>query len=416
MSPAARKIGPPEARPREGGIVLIMVLVVIVAMITAVTAFQRRAMIDTTVSANRLDAAEADALARGGLRLAEVLLVVVRAKQAAGGAAPDEVGGRDSGGAEGAGLLGGGASGVDALWQGIGNVPIDLGEGRTLRVEIEDEGAKLNLNALVPATAQPVVDTAALDSSEADDDAAERAREAEAGYEDDEESSASEEAIEYLSEVMQYVIDGMPQDASTRAYDPKAIAENILDFIDGDTTSINGRSEDEYYRRQDPPYRAWNRPLASVDQLALVEEIDPPLLEELRKYVTVHPIGSTAGINLNRAKPWVLKLVYAGTSGNRRLLDDRLVEDLHALREENKLACSSAGGDPRCVPLSEIGSGDLANGEVYPPVELPAKPAVFKVTASASVGVITRRFEAIYDTRPETGPQLLSWRRLRGND
>ena len=118
--------------------------------------------------------------------------------------------------------------------------------------------------------------------------------------------------------------------ASARAYDPKAIAENILDFMDGDTTSINGRSEDEYYRRQDPPYRAWNRPLVSVDQLALVEEIVPPLLAELRNYVTVHPIGGKQGINLNRAEPWVLKLVFAGTSGNRRLIDDRLVEDLYA--------------------------------------------------------------------------------------
>jgi len=402
-----------RARPRERGIVLILVLVVIVAMITAVTAFQRRAMIDTTVSANRLDAAEADALARGGLRLAEVLLVVVRAKQAADGA-PGAAAGGDT--ANAASLLGGAAGGLDALWQGLGDVPIDLGEGRTLRVEIEDEGAKLNLNALVPPKAGPSTDTAALDSSDTDDEVADRVREAEDTLGDDEESSASEEAVEYLTEVMQYVIDGMPQDASARAYDPKAIAENILDFMDGDTTSINGRSEDEYYRRQDPPYRAWNRPLVSVDQLALVEEIDPPLLHELRKYVTVHPIGATSGINLNRAEPWVLKLVYAGTSGNRRLLDDRLVEDIHDLREENKLACSTSGNDPRCVSLAEIGSGDLGNGEMYPPADLPAKPEVFRVTASASVGAITRRFEAIYDTRPASGPQLLSWRRLRGDD
>ena len=404
-----------EPRGRERGIVLILVLVVIAAMIIAVTAFQRRAMIDTTVSANRLDAAEADALARGGLRLAEVLLVVVRAKQAADGAdARNPLGGDGGEGSEvGASLAAGGA---DALWQGIGNVPIDLGEARSLRIEIEDEGAKLNLNALVPAKAQPAADSAALDSSETDDEADERAREAEEQVENGDEDGASEEAVEYLTEVLQYVIDGMPQDASTRAYDSKAIAENILDFIDGDTTAINGRSEDEYYRRQDPPYRAWNRPLVSVDQLALVEEIDPPLLAELRNYVTVHPIGGKQGINLNRAEPWVLKLVYAGTSGNRRLIDDRLVEDLFGLREKNKLACDAAGGDPRCVALGEIGSGDLANGELYPPVQLPTKPAVFKVTASATVRGIQRRFEAIYDTRPGSGPQLLSWRRLRGND
>jgi len=34
--------------------------------------------------------------------------------------------------------------------------------------------------------------------------------------------------------------------------------------------------------------------------------------------------------------------------------------------------------------------------------------------AEARVGNLTRRMEAIYDTRPTAGPQLLSWRRLRG--
>ncbi|MEM9174208.1 MAG: hypothetical protein AAGC67_03165 [Myxococcota bacterium] len=412
-----------DARRHERGIVLILVLVVIAAMIMAVTAFQRRAMIDTTVSANRLDAAEADALARGGLRLAEVLLVVVRAKQAADSAGA--TGGENPlGGSEGgdgaaalAGLGGGGEGGaVEALWQGIGNVPIELGDGRRLRVAIEDEGAKLNLNALVPPAAQAAPDTAALDSSDGDDETADRAREADDASDSGEETSASEEAVEYLTEVLQHVIDGMPQDASTRAYDAKSIAENILDFMDGDGSAINGRSEDEYYRRQDPPYRAWNQPLVSVDQLALVEDIDAPLLDELRKYVTVHPIGATTGINLNRATPWVLKLVYAGSSGDRRLIGDRLVEDIYALRDKNQLACSNEGGDPRCVGLSEIGNGDLGNGEIYPPVQLPATPAVFKVTASATVGGIERRFEAIYDTRTDPGPQLLSWRRLRGND
>ena len=50
------------------------------------------------------------------------------------------------------------------------------------------------------------------------------------------------------------------------------------------------------------------------------------------------------------------------------------------------------------------------------PLRLPAKSAVFRVVVEAKVGEMARRLEAIYDTRPETGPQLLSWRRLRGNE
>ena len=77
---------------------------------------------------------------------------------------------------------------------------------------------------------------------------------------------------------------------------------------------------------------------------------------------------------------------------------------------------TDAGGDLRCVPIGEVGNGDLGNGSVYPVAALPAKPEVFRVTVTATVGTIDRRFEAIYDTRPNPGPQLLSWRRLRGED
>lgn len=385
---------------RERGIVLAIVLVLIFALITAVYAFQRRSIIDTTISRNRLDAAEADALARGGLRIAEALLMVVRAKtlgaavEAAGGATPTLPGSAGSGADPGGSL-----ATVEVLWQGIGNVPIELEGDRRLEIAIEDEGARLNLNALVPPAALPE-----------DDEGDARPRD------DDDGEGVDEEAVEFLAEVLDYIVDGMDAAADGRTYDTRQIAENLLDFIDPDRTAVNGRSEDEYYRRQDPPYSAWNRPFVSVDQIGLVEGVDPPLLEAMRPYLTVHPIASTEGINLNRADPWVLKLVYAGTSGNRRLLDDAAVRDLVRLRRKGKIVCDGAGSDPRCVPLADVGNGDLANGSIYPAPTLPARPTVFRVVASGRVGNVTRRFEAVYDTRPVEGPQLLSWRRLRGVD
>ena len=395
---------------RERGIVLAIVLVLIFALITAVYAFQRRAIIDTTISRNRIDAAEADALAKGGLRIAEALVAIVRAKQlegASGGAGPADESSPPTltlpgGGGGGAG----GSAALDALWQGIAQVPIEFEGGRTLRIEIEDEGAKLNLNALVAPEepADPDDASAALD----EEDAPER--------DEGDGLSEDDEAVEYLAEALEAIVDGMEGSAEDRSYDTDRIARNILDFIDADSTAIDGRNEDEYYRRQDPPYRAWNQPFVSVDQLGLVEDIDPALLEELRHYVTVHPVAGSAGINLNRAPPWVLKLVYSGVSGNRRLIDAKLVEDLIRLREKGKLVCDDQGADPRCVARSDVGNGDLGNGSVYPEASLPAQPTVFRVEASAQVGEITRRFEAIYDTRPIPGPQLLSWRRLRGND
>ena len=405
-------------RPNERGIVLIIVLVMIFALVTAVYAFTRRAIIDTTIATNRLEAAEADALAKGGLRIAEMLVMVVRAKHQEGDASgqnaldDDDRRGQDASALPSAP----GAADVDTLWQSIGQFPFELDEDHVLRIEIEDEGAKLNLNALVPASAAPAADAGGTQDEDDETDEDEDTSRSRESSDDGEGTEASEEAVEYLTEVLQYVIDGMDSPPEDRNYDAAAIAENILDFLDGDGTAVNGRWEDEYYRRQDPPYVSWNQPLISVDQIGLIEEVDPILLTELRHYVTVHPIGSTAGINLNRAEPWVLKLVYSGPSGNMRLIDDRMVEDIYKLRDKGKKICDDGGADPGCVPLAEVGNGDLANGSIYPETPLPAKPVVFRVVASATVGDITRRFEAIYDTRPNPGPQLLSWRRLRGSD
>lgn len=66
--------------------------------------------------------------------------------------------------------------------------------------------------------------------------------------------------------------------------------------------------------------------------------------------------------------------------------------------------------------MNEVADGALAEGSIYPPVVLPAKPKVFRVVAEARAGNLVRRLEAIIDTRSSEGPLLLSWRRLRGTD
>ena len=43
----------------------------------------------------------------------------------------------------------------------------------------------------------------------------------------------------------------------------------------------------DVYQRRDPPQRAANTPLLSLDQLRVVEGFDTPLAEALRPYVTV---------------------------------------------------------------------------------------------------------------------------------
>ncbi|MFO0687705.1 MAG: type II secretion system protein GspK [Myxococcota bacterium] len=392
---------------------LAIVLVLIFALITAVYAFQRRAIIDTTVAHNRMAAAEADALARGGIRIAEAVVFLARLKASASSAGGDPALAGAAAAAAGAdaakaasGPAGGALPGAD-LWERIGDFPLEFPRERTLRIVIEDEGSLLNLNALVPP---PPPDGEAEPGAEP--------KPTGIGAEPPEDDGESlDEAEQYLTAVLEYVVKGMEGTRDDKPYDEVAIARNLIDWMDADSTARDGRDEDVYYQEQSPPYRPRNGPFLSVDEIGLVEGVDGRLLEALRKSVTVHPVGATAGINLNRAPPWVLSLVYAGVEGDRRLVGEKTVRAIWDLRRKGKMLCGEEAGDPkRCVPMAEVGNGELAEGPIFPPVELPAKPTVFRVIAEARVDNLVRRIEAVIDTRAAEGPLLLSWRRLRGTE
>ncbi len=385
--------GAERGRKRERGVVLAIVLVLIFALITAVYAFQRRAIIDATIAQNRLSAAEADALARGGIRIAEAIVYLARLKETATEAGPAAAAGGPASG------LGQALLPAGDLWQRVGDFPLAFSGDRSLRIRIEDEGVRLNLNALVPPSV-PVEGEDEIGAQAADD----------AG-------ESLDDAEQYLIAVLDYVIEGMPGTREEKRYDTTALARNLIDWMDADSTARDGRDEDAYYQDQDPPYRAANRPFLSFEEIGLVEGVDGNLLEALRDSLTVHPIGGQEGINLNRAEPWVLSLVYAGVDGDRRLLSEKAVRAIFHLRRQGKMLCGDGGGDPkRCVPVNEAADGALAEGSIFPPVEIPAKPRVFRVVTEARVGNLVRRQEAIIDTRSTEGPLLLSWRRLRGGD
>ncbi|MEE8164855.1 MAG: hypothetical protein V3T64_04740, partial [Myxococcota bacterium] len=308
----------PPKRDRDRGIALAIVLVLIVLLITSVYAFSRRAVINVTITQNRLTAAQADALARGGLRMAEAIVYLVRLQEQA----------VDSGGSGAGSPLSRGLGQGPDPWSQVGDFPIELEGDQSLRITIEETSGRLNLNALVPQ------------KTEDQDNDFDRSRT----------TSDDEEALEYLVLVLRHIIDGIDASAEEKNYDERAIAQNLIDYTDADDTALNGRSEDDYYARQDPPYRPRNGPLLSFEEIGLVEGVDPLLLEAMRDYLTVHPIGGRSGIDLNRAEPWVLPLVYSGPSGDRELLRERTVRQILALRKRGKIVCTDVSKDPEnCV-------------------------------------------------------------------
>jgi type II secretory pathway component PulK len=347
-------------RRRSRGVVLLVVLFFSLLLAATVASFLRRATVDTLVARNRDEAARAAALARGGVQIAAALLLQDRIDEAASGRTLD---------------------GSDDLWFRIADFPLQVAPDATLRLRVEDTGARFNLNALF----------------ELDGDGARKAR---------------TPAEEMLTQLLERVIGNMPIDPAERMlYDPRELAQNLIDFSDSDDVRIQGGPEDAYYQEQEPPYRAWNGPFLSVEDLALVEGFDRPLVEALREYVTVYPLapggcarpGIGCGVNLNTAPPHVLFTLFYDDGVTARLADQEVVRNILRAREGDRPVCAPGQPSEECTPLNEI----LVN----PPFPEPTfSSEIFHVRSEARVGDVERGVVAVLDRSQPTVPRLLSWR------
>ena len=356
--------GKQSERRSERGVVLALVLVLALLLSVSMVTFGTRAVVDTMIVKNRDKAAKAAALARGGLRLAIALLVEDRLSKnlmATQAGAPRPV------------TLG---NTPDDLWNQLKDFELVDDEGGRVRIDIQDAGDRLNLNAIVPYTGT--------------------------------DEPTDPDAEEYLTEILHRVIDEMPIDpAEKQLYDPRELARNLIDWMDADEFRAAGGREDDYYLDQDPPYRAANRPLLSVEEIGLVEGFDVQLVDALRPYVTVYPVVGATGIDLNTAPPHVLGLVYSGVSGQRRLLSADIVGRILKVRDEGRVLCTGDSPGNECVTLSEV---DLGDGSIFPPAVLPDDSDTFTVRVRARVGEIERTLVAVIDRKEITDPQLLFWR------
>lgn len=89
-----------------------------------------------------------------------------------------------------------------------------------------------------------------------------------------------------------------------------ALTEAISDFIDRDDNRRLEGAEDNSYRGGDFPYRAANRPLASVSELRAVKGMTDPLYRALAPHVSVWP-EENAAINWRTATLPVIRAMNA---------------------------------------------------------------------------------------------------------
>ena len=140
-----------------------------------------------------------------------------------------------------------------------------------IRVEIQDEGTKINLNDLVNPQLRPGI-VAQLDTI------FERKKTTDEDFNQKYKDLRTEE-----------------------------LSNQILDWIDKDNIKTGGGDEDNYYSRQTPPYKSKNAPLDVVSELALIEGFNQKeIFDLLLPYVTVYSIG---GINVNTADAAMLMTI-----------------------------------------------------------------------------------------------------------
>jgi general secretion pathway protein K len=330
-------------------VVLLLVLFFALLLTGSIATFTRRATVDAMIARNRESAARAEALARGGVRLATALLLADQLQEADEGLDLDSY--RDH-------------------WARAGEVEIEAGGGATLHLRIEDAGARLNLNSL---------------------------------FNFDEGGLLDEQTELLLHEVLQKVIDEIPLPPGEKLYDVKELAANLIDYVDEDDLRQRGGGEDDYYQRQEPPYRAANRALLSLDELRLVEGFDGELVDALRPYVTVHPYARGAGINLNTAPPHVLALLFFDDGVDLRLAREDTIREILEVRQNGDVICSEEQAGEDCIPVR-----DIVVNAIYPPPTFSTD--IFTVLAEGQVGDVRRSVEAVIDRSQPEAPQLLSWR------
>ncbi len=230
---------------------------------------------------------------------------------------------------------------LDERWaMGLPTLPV---EGGTIRVWIEDAQSRFNLNNLVRNNVASPTDIG----------------------------------------VLRRLLEALRLDPS--------LANALVDWIDSDSDALPGGAEDIDYLNGDPPYRAANRPLASVEELRLVRGFDAKTVATLALYVTVLPVASTV-VNVNTASPVVLAALLPGldVASAQRLADER------------------RGSPFRDLPAF---SSKLPRGVSLPPSVASVRSDYFLVMLDTAIGRHERRSEALLQRAADGKRTDLKWHR-----
>lgn len=306
---------------------LVLTLLVLVLLVTAVLEFDRSTRTMLKAAGNFRDGMKAFHLATSGIAAAQALL-------------KDDL------------VRHGGIDSLTELWA-TPLPPYPLGDG-TVAVAIQDEGGKINVNALVtPSGTKPSVPL----------------------------------QIEQLKRLFRLKgLDPAPVDA-------------IVDWLDRDDIEEPSGAESAYYERLDRPYRCRNGQLETLAELHLVKGITDEVYRVISPYLTVYgnKFGGDNRINVNTADPVVLQTLPVKDRDVVTFpLDAEQVEKIVAARPFDAL------GELKKVPGMEAVVSPLQS-------QLEVRSQHFSVYAEGEANGVKKGVLAVVD-RSRGEPILRYWR------
>ncbi|SRR5581483_2201780 len=162
------------------------------------------------------------------------------------------------------------------------------------------------------------------------------------------------------------------------------LADALLDWMDTDATAQADGAEDIDYLNHDPPYRAANRPLTSVDELRLIKGYTEDVVEKLRPYVIVLPAPGQSPVNVNTASATVLAALTNTSIAQ--------TEQIVSARANN--------------PFKDVGQFQkLLPGKTLNPSNYAVTSGYFIVSVETRIGRTQRRSEALVE-RPAGGANV----------
>jgi general secretion pathway protein K len=300
------------------GFALVVTLLVTALLVALVVEFITEVYVDTSGRQSFVDGQRASLLAGSGVEGAQQLLQLTLATQA------DFTSLRDQ-------------------WA----QPIEFpDESGTLRVVIEEENGKLNLNYVDGATGIP----------------------------------SYAEAVNRLFGVLK-----LPA---------RDLLDALSDWLDSDDVPKPGGGESAYYLARKPAYRPSNGPLLTLDELAMVKGFDAAAMQQVRPFVTVHADYTDAAyVNINTAPKAVLMALADGMTDSlaQSIIDYRTVTPFKGAGELSRVA-----GMDTVMPTMKV--------------LLRTRGSIYRIRSEATVDGTTRVIEAVVNLAVLSSPRMLYWR------